>query len=506
MAEHESSGALEEENLREEEEEEEEEEEDEETQGEESDGDEGEDEERESELRSSEPRGGEKSKQSRLETLAPPSSAKDQCAGVQVNFTSKSNGGAQSEEQVVVLNVEVQAASIGQHLGQDADTRTETQHQSTACRPFSELSPTSVTQSISSAPSPTPLEQRRSPPKDNDLRKTEAGQKNSSALKTRTPISSVKIPSSDGYNWRKYGQKQVKSPEGSRSYYKCTFSECYAKKIECCDHSGSVTEIVYKSQHSHDPPKKSTGARETKLSSGERVSGTNVTKQPCRVPKDADPSTSAKENIHETPPCSERKRQNSVNSDENGEVMIKEEHANEPETKRRLKKSHLEYSGSILKPNKKPKFVVHAAGDVGISGDGYRWRKYGQKMVKGNPHPRNYYRCTSAGCPVRKHIETAVDNTSAVIITYKGVHDHDMPVPKKRHGPPSAPLVAAAAPASMNNTQPKKSETVKNQISSTQWSVDNEGELTGEALDLGGEKAIESARTLLSIGFEIKPC
>lgn len=107
---------------------------------------------------------------------------------------------------------------------------------------------------------------------------------------------------------------------------------------------------------------------------------------------------------------------------------------------------------------------------------------------------------------MRKHIETAVDNTSAVIITYKGVHDHDMPVPKKRHGPPSAPLVAAAAPASMNNMQPKKSETVKNQISSTQWSVDNEGELTGEALDLGGEKAIESARTLLSIGFEIKPC
>lgn len=54
----------------------------------------------------------------------------------------------------------------------------------------------------------------------------------------------------------------------------------------------------------------------------------------------------------------------------------------------RLKKSSLEYSDSLLKPGKKPKFVVHAAGDVGISGDGYRWRKYGQKMVKGNPHPR----------------------------------------------------------------------------------------------------------------------
>ena len=119
---------------------------------------------------------------------------------------------------------------------------------------------------------------------------------------------------------------------------------------------------------------------------------------------------------------------------------------------------------------------------------------------------RNYYRCTSAGCPVRKHIETAVDNTNAVIITYKGVHDHDMPVPKKRHGPPSAPLVAATAPASMNNIQFKKTDGAQNQVPLTQWSVGTEGELTGEALDLGGEKAMESARTLLSIGFEIKPC
>jgi len=171
-----------------------------------------------------------------------------------------------------------------------------------------------------------------------------------------------------------------------------------------------------------------------------------------------------------------------------------------------VKKSSLAHTSALIKPGKKPKFVVHAAGDVGISGDGYRWRKYGQKMVKGNPHPRNYYRCTSAGCPVRKHIETAVDNANAVIITYKGVHDHDMPVPKKRHGPPSAPLVAAAAPASMNVVQFKKTDSLQNQVSSTQWSVDMEGELTGEAMELGGEKAMESARTLLSIGFEIKPC
>ena len=81
-----------------------------------------------------------------------------------------------------------------------------------------------------------------------------------------------------------------------------------------------------------------------------------------------------------------------------------------------------------------------------------------------------------------------------------------MPVPKKRHGPPSGPLVAAAAPVSKNNMLPEKTDLPQNQKASTQWSVDTEGELTGEAMDLGGEKAMESARTLLSIGFEIKPC
>lgn len=424
--------------------------------------------------------------------------------GLQVNSGVESNEGTKLKEQVEVSHHE----GSGSIAVQAAESQTQYQLQPSICpTSLSELSPTSVTEPISSAPSPTLTGQNLSLVKVDTASVPEANLQTSSELKNVSVVHIVKTPVSDGYNWRKYGQKQVKSPKGSRSYYKCTYSDCCAKKIECSDHSGHVIEIVNKGMHSHDPPRKNNCVRESRLiSSVGPVIGNNITEQSLRMLNDSVPSTSSKDSVRDSNLVPERKRPNLSSFAGDGEVSVKEEHPSEPEPKRRVKKDNLANSSPFLKPGKKPKFVVHAAGDVGISGDGYRWRKYGQKMVKGNPNPRNYYRCTSAGCPVRKHIETAVDNTSAVIITYKGVHDHDMPVPKKRHGPPSAPLVAAAAPASMNNLQLKKTDAVQNQTTSTQWSVRTEGELAGAAMDLGGEKAMESARTLLSIGFEIKPC
>lgn len=90
-----------------------------------------------------------------------------------------------------------------------------------------------------------------------------------------------------------------------------------------------------------------------------------------------------------------------------------------------------------------------------IPADEYSWRKYGQKPIKGSPHPRyhfvqlcpwsydpfnfvhddplhqvigycrGYYKCSShRGCPARKHVERAVDDPTMLIVTYEGDHNH----------------------------------------------------------------------------------
>lgn len=35
-----------------------------------------------------------------------------------------------------------------------------------------------------------------------------------------------------------------------------------------------------------------------------------------------------------------------------------------------------------------PRIVVQTTSEVDLLDDGFRWRKYGQKVVKGNPYPR----------------------------------------------------------------------------------------------------------------------
>ncbi|KAJ0982403.1 hypothetical protein J5N97_010658 [Dioscorea zingiberensis] len=67
--------------------------------------------------------------------------------------------------------------------------------------------------------------------------------------------------------------------------------------------------------------------------------------------------------------------------------------------------------------------ISHKLAD--IPPDEYSWRKYGQKPIKGSPHPRGYYKCSiMRGCTARKHVERCLEDPSMLIVTYEGEHTH----------------------------------------------------------------------------------
>lgn len=105
-----------------------------------------------------------------------------------------------------------------------------------------------------------------------------------SDLKSQPCNLTVDKPANDGYNWRKYGQKQVKGSEYPRSYYKCTHAACPVKKKVERSLDGQITEIIYKGQHNHPrPPKRakdtsdleSDGNNESTQLTPEHVSGSS---------------------------------------------------------------------------------------------------------------------------------------------------------------------------------------------------------------------------------------
>ncbi|KAF9592174.1 hypothetical protein IFM89_012668 [Coptis chinensis] len=299
-------------------------------------------------------------------------------------------------------------------------------------------------------------------------------------------------PSYDGYNWRKYGQKQVKGSEYPRSYYKCTHPSCTVKKKIERSFDGQIAEIVYRGEHNHSKPQP---PKRHSLELQEQGVVSEVTGQETGNPlwsegceRRTENRSEGKLSLDPSYPCNTTNSYDSVmfgvfnngvgitdNScglSEDREEGSRGVHAedNAPKFKRRKNDHQSNEVGILDQGAQEPHVVVQSSTDAEVLGDGFRWRKYGQKVVKGNPYPRymykddrlktvgkvpnrprshwswsrSYYRCTSIKCNVRKHVERAMDDPRAFITTYEGKHNHEMPT---RGNNPVASEPNSAAPS-----------------------------------------------------------
>ncbi|XVF41531.1 hypothetical protein PTKIN_Ptkin01aG0286800 [Pterospermum kingtungense] len=318
---------------------------------------------------------------------------------------------------------------------------------------------------------------------------------------TSTAVGTART-SEDGYNWRKYGQKQVKGSEYPRSYYKCTHLNCQVKKKVERSLDGQITEIIYKGAHNHPKPQPcrrpslssdemsesaegsgtcvkveggliwrnaQAGSKDIKLGSDWKADGLERTSSTSVVTDLSDPLSTAQgksagafESV-ETPEFSSTLASNDDDTDDRatqGSISLCDDAANDDESqsKRRKTESCLTEMNVASGALREPRVVVQIESDVDILDDGYRWRKYGQKVVKGNPNPRSYYKCTSPGCPVRKHVERASHNLKCVLTTYDGKHNHEVPAARSSSHlnssgsnlPPTVPNTQAALAVSRN--------------------------------------------------------
>lgn len=268
-------------------------------------------------------------------------------------------------------------------------------------------SKTNINQQVSS--SQTGQEKTTQHP-NNLLSSTEDDQKNTSATANPDRVSY------DGYNWRKYGQKQVKGSEYPRSYYKCTHPSCPVKKKVERTLDGQIAEIVYKGEHNHLKPQP---IKRNTTCSQELVPDSNL----------EDKMENQNEGGIGISPHSGYLGKRVLSYDDVATCALENscEEAGVDETKTKRKRVETEADVSGEKVEEPQVMVPNPPADSEMIGDGYRWRKYGQKVVKGNPYPRSYYRCTNPKCNVRKHVERSIDDPTSFVTTYEGRHNHEMP-------------------------------------------------------------------------------
>ncbi|KAG9134102.1 hypothetical protein Leryth_004803 [Lithospermum erythrorhizon] len=191
--------------------------------------------------------------------------------------------------------------------------------------------------------------------------------------------------SEDGYNWRKYGQKQVKASENPRSYYKCTYVNCPTKKMVERNIDGHITEIVYKGSHNHPKPQPTRrSSSQSSFNNPAFVTGSEMPNNHSNGLFDNHQRDSVVTPEHSSASFDDDDVEAGSRMSKSGDVND----VNEPDAKRwRGENENEAVSASASRTVREPRIVVQTTSDIDILDDGYRWRKYGQKVVKATKYP-----------------------------------------------------------------------------------------------------------------------
>ncbi|XP_050215807.1 probable WRKY transcription factor 48 [Mercurialis annua] len=149
--------------------------------------------------------------------------------------------------------------------------------------------------------------------------------------------------------------------------------------------------------------------------------------QPLPSPASTVPESSEVLNNPATPNSSSISSSSNEAANDSSQV-VKAAEENDQDQDQDKNKKQLKPKKKNQKKQREQRFAFMTKSEVDHLDDGYRWRKYGQKAVKNSPYPRSYYRCTSAGCGVKKRVERSSEDNTIVVTTYEGQHTHQSPI------------------------------------------------------------------------------
>ncbi|KAG2239335.1 hypothetical protein Bca52824_091845 [Brassica carinata] len=206
----------------------------------------------------------------------------------------------------------------------------------------------------------------------------------------------------DGYNWRKYGQKQ-----------------CPTKKKVETSLEGQITEIVYKGSHNH--PKPQSTRRSSSSSSStfhSAVFDHHGDHSDSFVIQQDDNTTSG-----------------SLGDDELTVISRGEEEdcGSEPEAKRWKGESETNGTGNGngSKTVREPRIVVQTTSDIDILDDGYRWRKkhnHDVPAARGSGYSTNRLAQDPSSAPIRPNAiagHTSYTTSSLAPYTLQMLHNNN---------------------------------------------------------------------------------